>query len=179
MATSAWESILVAMLFFANSSFGLLVFLQDKKRSRNRYFLGFSLSLTFVVTAAYISEFFPSTNPELSIFFTRLTLASSLAFVTFLLLFSFTFRASKNPNKISKILYPINGIIFLLTLASSSIARDIELRPDNSFDVLYGNLYYILFLPYLLMLALVTFFNFFLGYKHLDKLKEKEFNIFS
>jgi signal transduction histidine kinase len=176
--TSLWESILVTLFFITNFFLGLIVFFHDKKNLKNRYFLGISVSLSFVVTSAYVSEFFPLNKPSLALFLDRLTLSSSIFFANFLLLFSFSFKPPRKIKSISNILYLLSSIIFLLTLFSPFISKAIILRPTGGFDIRYGNLYYFLFLPYILTLGIGSISNFLLTYRKLDVIEKQRIQYF-
>jgi signal transduction histidine kinase len=178
MILTIWEPIIVTIVFSGNTFLGFLVFFHNKKSSRNRYFLGISISIAFWILMAYVSEFFPESNPSLTLFFSRLTYISGLSFVSFLTLFSFTYKVVKNLNKVSKIICFLTGLLIFLILFSPFILQDIRLHLKDGFDILYGDLFYFLFLPYVLSLVLITTFNFFSSYRYLKREEKLQLQYF-
>jgi len=86
-----------------------------------------------------------------------------------LTLFSFTYKVAKNLNKVPQIIYFLTAVLIFLIIFSPFILQDIYLRPKNGFDILYGDLFYFLFLPYVLLLVSITTFNFFSSYRYLKR----------
>ena len=178
MIIGLWESIIVAIVFLGNIFLGFLVFLKNKKSPRNCYFLGLSIFIAFWILAAYISEFFPLTRPNLSVFFSKLAVANTLISLYFLFLFSFVF-INKFQSKQIKIISTLGvAVISLLTIFSPFIVKDIFILPNGEFNIVYGNLFYILYLPYTLILIFFSLFNLISHYKILPKEERIKLNYF-
>ncbi len=174
MVINLIENIIVIIVFVGNSLLGLAVFFYNKKVSRNQYFLGFSLCLSFWILTAYLSEIFPLSNPAFSLYLTKFAFAFSFLMLFFLFLFSSTFNKTSliDSKIIKKIFYFIISVLIFILVFTKEIISNIRIYQEGKFDVIYGALFNFLFLPPCLLLLILIFYNFFSGYRSLSA-KEK------
>jgi signal transduction histidine kinase len=142
-----WGSILAFIIVLACLFLGFLVYLKNKRRDDHRYFFLLSLFSALFIGSAYLSEFFPYSHPFLALFLSKITYASVIWWVIFLSLFSIVFpEGRKLPSKFTLPLFFGAIFIDILILFTPFIIEGIKLQPWG-FDVIYGKLFYPLFLP--------------------------------
>jgi len=181
MILGTWETILVIIISLGNFFLGLVVFLKNSKKQKYRFFFYFSLSIILWIISAYVSEFFPLTNPSLSLLFSKIAVSSSLLSATFIFFFILTYFYEIFPvlkKDIFKIIFYISFFIFLLFLFTSFGIKNIFIHLDGSFDLIYGPLYYFCFFPYIIFLLGFCLFIILKGYKKLSAQEKKQLQYF-
>ena len=179
MNLNIFETTIVASIIFLNLYIAFRVFLADRTKRKNIAFAGFVLFISAWIAFAYYSEFFPTGYIDLAILLSKLALASSLFFVTYLFLFSLSYT-SIDDKIIRKLwLYTrLIGLLFVIAIVITPLfIIDIKAL-DFSFNIIYGILYTYLFLPYTLALAGWSFYNFIRSYKLVDKDEKKQLQFF-
>jgi len=180
---SFWEIILVTIIVLLSFFLGSLVFLKNRLKKINLFFLLFAISTGGYIATAFSSEFFPLTNPFLAILLTKFTYVIVLWWIVFLFFFSFFFpleltleMEKKNINLISRIVYPTASFLSLAILFTNLFIKNIKIKPWG-FDVVYGELY-IIFLVFVFLLFIFAAINFIKNYKKSDKLSKTQVKYF-
>jgi signal transduction histidine kinase len=164
----------VGVIFAVSIFLGLLVYLADKKEGTNKYFFGFTLSAAFLILFAFLSEFFPKTEPQLSLILSRLVFALAILLMIFFFFFSYVFPLNKKlPVYYFWSCVIVGTVSISLTLFTPLIIGDLKLQPWG-FDLIYGKLYNIIFLPVSLFLAILSFLNLILNYRISNKVQRTQ-----
>lgn len=170
-----WEAGLVVLIFVVSIFLGILVFLKNRKDKSNIYFLGFSLSCAFLILFAYLSEFFPRTIPQLSLVLGgKLVFSFATLLLIFFFYFSYVFPVNKRLPYYFFWPFLISGLILVvLCLFTPFIVKDIKLQPWG-FNLVYGSLYNVIFLPLSILLTIASLINLILNYRVSDKLQKTQ-----
>ncbi|MGB9743240.1 MAG: ATP-binding protein [Minisyncoccales bacterium] len=176
--TPLWEIILVSIITLLSLFLGFLVYFKDRKRNVNCYFLFICIFTTLFIGSAYLSEFFPLTNPSLAILLTKITYGAVLWWIIFLFLFSLSFpEERKISSKISLTLFSLGALLTILILFTSLMVKKIVIQPWG-FDVVYGKLFLPFFGTFFLVLVGLFFFNIFKRYKKAGNIEKQQFKYF-
>lgn len=170
------EKVIVISIVFLNCYFSVRSLIGNTKKLRNISFSIFSLSLALWIVSAYISEFYPISNPELSILFSKLAIFFGSCFVLSLYLFSESYLQNKL-SKLSRLAIGIATILSLALFLTDNVVTGI-VPIENTFSITYGNTYDYIFIPFNLLLILLIIYNFFIAYKKLKNSDKYHLNIF-
>ena len=169
-----WETIVVGIIFTLSLFLGFTVYSASKKEGANRYFLGIVLSIAFLILFAYLSEFFPKTEPQISLILSKLVFALAILLMIFFFFFSYVFPINKKlPNHYFWSSIIIGLILIFISLFTPLIVKDIKLQPWG-FDLVYGIFYTAIVLPLLVFLTILSFLNLVLNYRVSNKAQKKQ-----
>jgi len=171
LAIGIFDATIVSLVFFLNIYFGLRVYFHNPSSFKNRAFLGLGLSTGLWLVFAYLSEFFPSDFPFLALFFSRLAVICGVGFIFFLWAFSESFK-SKAPSPLFSKIGWFFVVLVLFTLFTPLVVSRIVIK-EVSFNLVYGPFYYLLFLPFGLLLVSLVFWNFRVIYRN-SKQEERD-----
>ena len=176
---SLLETILVSVIVLASAFLGFSVYFKNKKELINRYFLIISLLSAIWISAAYLSEFFILIDPPLTIFLSKITYASVIWWVIFLLFFVLVFPQKKKiiSAKLFKGLFISVGIVLSsLILFTSLLVENIKIQPWG-FDVVYGKIFplFATFATLLMIIALINFIESYIKVKGFQREQLKYF----
>jgi len=174
-----WETTLVSIIVLISVFLGFLVYFKDKRNLINRYFLTISLLSAVWIGSAFLSEFFPLTNPSLAIFLSKITYGAVIWWVIFLLFFALIFPQKKKviSSKFFGGLFIFLGFILSgLILFTSLLVEGIEIQPWG-FDVVYGKIFPIFatFATFLIIAALINFIESYIRIKGFQREQLKYF----
>jgi len=171
----SWETLLVILIILISLFLGFLVYFKDRKKNVNVYFFFICLFSVLFISSAYLSEFFFTANPFLTIILSRITYATLIWWSIFLFLFSLVFPEGKQiSSKISLLLFFSATFLTILILFSSSLIKGIKIQPWG-FDVVYGKLFSFFFaIPVFILLGLF-FFYIFKRYKKANLIEKTQF----
>ena len=174
-----WETTLVSIIVLISVFLGFLVYFKDKRNLINRYFLTISLLSAVWIGSAFLSEFFPLTNPSLAIFLSKITYGAVIWWVIFLLFFALIFPQKKKviSSKFFGGLFIFLGFILSgLILFTSLLVEGMEIQPWG-FDVVYGKIFPIFatFATFLIIAALINFIESYIRIKGFQREQLKYF----
>ncbi len=154
MVLLSWQTVAVSIIMLMLAVLGLLAFFHSKRR-QNIYFFLFAATNAVIISSAYFSAFPLEARPDLSLFISRITYFAVPLMGLTLYLFSLRFPKPTTGIAAAPVIKWVVGSVgtalAILAISSPLVAEGIEYQPWG-FDIIYGDLYYPLYIPYFLIL---------------------------
>lgn len=152
---------------------GLLVYLNNKKSSANKFFFLFTISVVIWSATNLLTNL--SVDPSLSLFWSKMAIVGAALLIYFFLLFSFYFPLQRKLSIQAKVWLFIPTSIFI---ALSPTSLNVSSATAHGQQVTVGPLYYLMAL-YLPIYILWSGYNFVHAYRHSQgQKKEQIFYVF-
>lgn len=172
---------LVIIIFLSNLLLGFLVYFMKRRENFHIYFFFITIFTNLFIVSAYLSEWFPITNPFLSLFLSRITFVGVVWWVIFLFIFSLSFPEGKKIDlRIISFLLSLGIVLTILFYFSPSMIRNISIQLSG-FDIVYGELFLTLFGIFffiLVFLFLLSILKKYFTFSKLTPLEKIALNIF-
>lgn len=176
MSTSLIETMMVSVIFGLSCYFAILVIKKDCRSLRNVSFGIMSIAIGLWILSAYLSEFFPKSQPLLSTHLSRVAMWAAITFVSSLGIFIYSYYKSNKKWP----LWTLSALYLLLSILifkSPNIISGISVK-SYSFDIIYGSLFYTFLIPYALAVILFVIYFFATGYRKLPNQSREQLKNF-